>query len=150
MGNRAVPVWTAWEDKMPKSSLCYVKMKPELCWLLQMLMILESWNYQGELQIGSGNSPRKRCLLQVERQEWQSHITFVWSKMRLHDFTSALIGFSLSLVHYFLPIHPLLPFGMVMCILCHLMLEVCDPLFFILPEDTDKTFTWVSKQTLDF
>jgi hypothetical protein len=35
----------------------------------------------------------------------------------------------LALVQYFLTVFPSLPFGAVMYILCHYMLEVCDHLF---------------------
>lgn len=39
-----------------------------------------------------------------------------------------LMTFGLALVRYFLILLPLLPFGMTICILCHFILEVCDPL----------------------
>ena len=43
------------------------------------------------------------------------------------EFTQPVLG--LSLVQCFLFILPLLPFGMVTCIMCHYMLKVCDVLF---------------------
>lgn len=59
-----------------------------------------------------------------------------------------LLVFSLALVQYFLIMLPFLSFGMVMCILCHYILEVWD-FFFYLQGDTVKRQSWVSKETLD-
>ena len=41
----------------------------------------------------------------------------------------AQLAFGLVVVQYFLTVLPSLCFGMVMYILCHYMLEVCDLLF---------------------
>ena len=48
--------------------------------------------------------------------------------MRLGDteFGVCLAGFDLALVQYFLTMFPSLHFGVVMYVLCHYMLEVCD------------------------
>ena len=43
------------------------------------------------------------------------------------EFGVTPLGFELALVENFLTMLPFLPFGMVMYILCHCMLEVCDP-----------------------
>lgn len=41
----------------------------------------------------------------------------------------ALLVFSIALVKYFLTMFPFTTFGMVICILCHYILELCDLLF---------------------
>ena len=51
------------------------------------------------------------------------------SDMKIQDLEFVLLAFSLELVLYFLTILPFLSFGMVLNILSHCMLEVCDLLF---------------------
>lgn len=50
-------------------------------------------------------------------------------EMELQDFGFALLDFCLALVQYVLTMPQFFPFGMVMYILCHCMLEVCNLLF---------------------
>jgi hypothetical protein len=49
--------------------------------------------------------------------------------MEMQNLKFALLGFGLALVQFFLTISLFLPSGMIMYILCHCMLEVCDLLF---------------------
>ena len=51
------------------------------------------------------------------------------SDMEMQSLEFALIVLGLALVQYFLTMLPSLCFRMVMYILCHYMLEVCDLLF---------------------
>ena len=51
------------------------------------------------------------------------------SAMKMQSLEFVQLVFGLALVQYFLTMPPSLCFGMVMYILCHYMLEVCD-LFF--------------------
>ena len=49
--------------------------------------------------------------------------------MEMENLVFTLLGFVLDLVRHFLTVLPILPFGVVMYILCHCMLEVCNLLF---------------------
>ena len=51
------------------------------------------------------------------------------SDMEMQSLEFAQLVFSLALVQYFLPMLPFLPFQLVMYILCHCMLKVCDLLY---------------------
>lgn len=80
-----------------------------------------------------GTSPRQREeYAAVSRLKGWSHLSPLTSDtedMELQEFEFALLGFSLALIQYFLTLAPFLSFGMVMHILRHYMLEVCDLLF---------------------
>ena len=52
------------------------------------------------------------------------------SDMEIQNLQFALLGSGIALVQYFLTMLPFLLCGMVMYILCHCMLEVCDLLFY--------------------
>jgi len=83
-----------------------VKVKPGCLGDPKMLEMPELWAAcQGELLTGSGTSPRS--VLQS-------------------------MGFSLTLAQYFLMMVPFLLFGMLIDILCHYVLEVCDPLLILI------------------
>lgn len=58
-------------------------------------------------------------------------------------------GFCLALIHYFFTMFPFSPFGMIMFILCHCMLEVCNLLFdFDFVGVAIKSLPWFSEKTL--
>lgn len=48
------------------------------------------------------------------------------SDMEIKNLEISQLVFGLALIHYFLTMLPFLCFGMIMYILCHYMLEVCD------------------------
>ena len=50
--------------------------------------------------------------------------------MEMQSLEFAQLVFSLAFVQYFLAILLSMCFGMIICILCHYMLEVCDLLFY--------------------
>lgn len=54
---------------------------------------------------------------------WKSEVISVLSDTELQDLEFALMDFGLSLVQYLLTISQFLPFGMVVYLLCHCMLE---------------------------
>ena len=76
------------------------------------------------------NQPkRKKCVGgNKAKRSWRSEESF---DIRHEDaeFGVCPAGFQLYLNQYFLTMSPSLCFGMVMSILCHCMLEVCDMLF---------------------
>lgn len=66
------------------------------------------------------------CYSQKAERSWRSEEDF---DIRHGNSEFAQLVFGLALVQYFLTVFPFLPFGMVMDILCHCRLEVCDLLF---------------------
>ena len=53
----------------------------------------------------------------------------VTSNTEMQNLGFSLPALGLDLIQYFLTVLPFLHFGMIMCILCHCMLKVCDLLF---------------------
>jgi hypothetical protein len=96
-----------------------VKVKPGCLGDPKMLEMPELWAAcQGELLTGSGYSPRS--VLQSTKLKGVGDLKF------------SQLGFSLTLAQYFLIMVPFLPFGMLIDILCHYVLEVCDPLLILI------------------
>lgn len=60
-------------------------------------------------------------------RSWRSEEVTLTLDMEMQNFEFALLTFGLALVQCF---HTMLPFGMVIYILCHCMLEVCYGLFY--------------------
>lgn len=52
------------------------------------------------------------------------------SHMRLQNLEFSLLGFRSWFVPYFLTMLPFVPFGMIVHILCHHILDVCNLIFF--------------------
>lgn len=75
------------------------------------------------------NYPRDRSVFHSIKIEWKSHLTPFMLDIELLDLKVALLGFSLTLVQYFLTMPLLFPFGKVSYILCHSLLEICHFLF---------------------
>ena len=91
----------------------------------------ELWNTcQGKLLIESGTRSRERSCVVVNKTErsWKYEEHF---DIRGEDAEFGLCpaGFGLGMVQYFLTVFLSLHFGVVMYILCHDMLKVCDLLF---------------------
>ena len=71
--------------------------------------------------------------------------------MEQSDLVFSLIDFVLALAQSFFTMLPFFPFGMVMHILCHHTLGVCDLLFeFDFTGTAVKTLPLVSEESLDF
>lgn len=84
------------------------------------------------------NSPKERSVLQSTKLTGVGDLKSVLtSDMEMQSLEFVQLIFSLTLVQYFLTMPPSLCFGMVMNILCHYMLEVCD-LYFGFIGDTVK------------
>lgn len=55
----------------------------------------------------------------------------VISHIKVQDLEISLLGFFLALSGHLFIVSPFLPFGMVICILCHCMLQVLKWLFLV-------------------
>ena len=79
--------------------------------------------------MGRKTSQKERSVLQSTKLkgvgDLKSHQT-----LEKQNLESVQLIFCLALFQYFLIILPFIPFGMVMYILCHYMLEVCDLFLF--------------------
>lgn len=96
-----------------------------------MLEMPERWDTcQGELLSGSGTSPGERSVLhstQLRRVELCRALT---SDMEMQSLELAQRVLSLALVQGFLPVLPFFPFRMLMYVVCHCLLNICDLLFY--------------------
>lgn len=97
-----------------------------------MLEMPEPWDTcQGKLLTGKGTSPRERSVLQSTKLKGVGDLKRVLtSDMELQSLELAQLVFCLALVQYFPTTLSSLCFGIVMYILCHYMLKVCDLLFY--------------------
>ena len=75
----------------------------------------------------SRTSPSERSVFQsTQLKEVGDLKSILTSDMEIQNLECVKLVFRLALVHYFLTILPFLHFGMVMYILVHYMLEVCN------------------------
>ena len=76
------------------------------------------------------NQPKRwKCVSDTKAERSGNLKSILTSHMEMESLEFAQLVCSLALVQYFLTMLPSLHFGMVMYILCHYMLEVCDLLF---------------------
>ena len=95
-----------------------------------MLEMPELWGTcPGELLTVSGNSPRDRSMLQFNWNGFGDLKSILTSDMEMQSLEFAQLVFDIILVQYFFTMLPSIHFGIVIYILCHDMLEVCDLLF---------------------
>lgn len=121
---KGVPAWKGLEKPFCEA----VKVKPALCWRPQDA---------GDAQ-AVGSPPRKAAdwvwNYPIKRSPTKLKglgdvkATLI-SDMEMLSLESALLVFHFALVQSFLMVLPFLPFGKIMYILWHCMLEVCDLLF---------------------
>lgn len=78
---------------------------------------------------GSASSPRERRGCSAQRWRVEHSMPF---DMVIMDLKFALLGFYLLLTQHFITVTPFFLFGMVICVLCHCVQEICNLLFFIL------------------
>ena len=110
-----------------------VKGKPGLPWRPQDVKDARAMGYLPRRAAKrKWEQPRREKCAVVNRggksRELKSMLT---SDVEMQSWESAQLVFALALVQYLLTVLSSLQFGMVMDILCHCILEVCD-LFFIL------------------
>lgn len=74
-----------------------------------------------ELHTGSKTTLLQRCVLHSAKLKEQRHLGSLTSDMEPQD-----VGFQASSIQCFLTMVPLHPFGMVMLIRCHSILELCN------------------------
>jgi hypothetical protein len=85
-----------------------------------------TWDtYWGKLLTGCGKSPRERPVLQSTKIKGLGDLkSALTSDMEVQSLEFAQLDFGLALVHHFLTMSPLLPFGMMIYSLSHCMLKV--------------------------
>lgn len=101
------------------------KRKPGLCWRAKMLVVPESWMFARESCMQGVEHPqREECVTAGKAGRAEPSKPFD-IRHKVTGFGVCPDRFRFSLGPYFLPLHLCLPFGMVMHILRHCMLEVC-------------------------
>lgn len=100
----------------------------------------------------NGTSLRERNVLQLGEMKGVGDLKRVLtSDMELQSLEFAQQVFGLALVQYFLTMFPFPHFRMVMYILCHYMLEVCNLLYYFdFTGDYISEISQVSEETLNF
>lgn len=158
-GQLCVEAVPAWGPERPL--LEAVKVKTEWPGEPEMLEMSELWDTcWGKLLTESRTHPREGSV--CSQQSWKELVIWralwhqpwtcrVWS---LPSWFSVFLGSSIFLlrssIFLFTGLH-FLPFGIVMHIPCHYMLEVCDLLFHLdFIEDYSLEIAWVSEKTLNF
>lgn len=87
----------------------------------------------GKLHTGNRKSSSEKSVLQLAKLEGQSCLMLLKSGIELQGLEFALLNLGFALVQYFFTVSPTLRFGMVMYILCHCILKICN--FFSLYRD---------------
>ena len=92
----------------------------------------ELWDiFQGNSITEGGTRPKERSVLHSTKIKGLGHLkSILTSDIKMQNLEFDQLGFDLTLVQCFLTMLPSLCFQMVMYILCHYMLEVCDIFYF--------------------
>ena len=116
-----------------------------------MLEIPESCNtHWRELQTSCGTRLRETCVAVNKAIRFAILNRASSSAVEMYNVVFSLLVFIPVWVQYVLIMIPFVPSGMVIYILCHWLLTVCDLHLFWFQQVTVKRLPWVSEKTLNF